>query len=66
MQEHTVFRFFKFRVFTEDLECELSTQFQLKLSPGDSPYAVITDHCSKPFFNKSYPGEIPLKIKPIV
>ena len=36
MQEHTVFRFFKVRVFTEDLECEPSTQFQLKLSQGDS------------------------------
>lgn len=37
MGEHTVFRVSKFMVFTEDLECELSTQFQLKLSLGDSP-----------------------------
>lgn len=40
MQEHAAFRFFKFKVFTEDLECELSTQFQLKLSLGDSPHKL--------------------------
>lgn len=40
MQEHAVFRFFEFRVFTEDLECEVSTQFQLKLSQGDSAHKL--------------------------
>ena len=38
MQKHTVFRVSKFRLFTEDLECELSTQFQLKLFMGDSSH----------------------------
>lgn len=50
MQEHTVFRFFKFRVFTEDLECELSTQFQLKLSLGESPHKLSLEITGLRFF----------------